>query len=427
MTWALLSSLLVFLFIGIPLAFTLGASSLLSLIAQGGVPLMVVPQRMFVAVDSFALLAIPLFILAGELMNGGGITQRLVDFADKLVGHIVGGLSHVVVVTNMIMAGISGSAAADAAATGAILIPTMIKRGYGKAFAGAISAAASTIGPIIPPSIPMVVYGSIANVSIGRLFLGGVIPGLLIGFFLMGVSYFISIKRGYPREPRATAREISKSFMASFYAMVMPLIILGGILGGIFTPTEAAVVAVVYAYLVGTFIYKEIKVRDLTKIFMAAATSTAIVMLIIATANVLGWVLSYQRIPEALTNLFLSISTEPWAILMLLNIVLFILGCFMNPTAIIVVMVPFFMPLVTKMGIDPVHFGIIVTINTAIGQLTPPVGVCMFISCGIAKISIREFTTECLAFILALIVVLLLVTYLPSAVLWLPNLLMPIQ
>ena len=206
MTLILLLSLLVFLFVGTPLAFTLGISALAALIAQGDVPLAVVTQRMFVAVDSFSLLAIPFFILAGELMNSGGITQRLVDFADKLVGHIVGGLSHVVVVTNMIMAGISGSAAADAAATGAILIPTMIRRGYSPSFAGAISAAASTIGPIIPPSIPMVVYGSIANVSIGRLFLGGVIPGVAMGIFLMGVAYVISTRRGYPREPRAAWR-----------------------------------------------------------------------------------------------------------------------------------------------------------------------------------------------------------------------------
>lgn len=426
MLWVLLFSLLAFLLVGIPLAFTLGASSLLALIYQGGVPLSVVTQRMFVAVDSFSLLAIPLFILAGEMMNSGGITQRLVDFADKLVGHIVGGLSHVVVVTNMIMAGISGSAAADAAATGSILIPTMIKRGYGPSFAGAISAAASTIGPIIPPSIPMVVYGSIANVSIGRLFLGGVIPGVIMGLFLMGVSYFISIRRGYPREARATAQQIFKSFVGSFYAMVMPLIILGGILGGVFTPTEAAVVAVVYAYLVGTFIYREIRIRDLPKIFMNAAVSTAVVMLIIATANILGWVLSYQRIPEAMTSMLLAISQQQWVILLLVNVVLLILGCFMNPTAIIIIMVPFFMPLVTKMGIDPIHFGLIVTVNTAIGQLTPPVGVCMFISCGIAKISVKQFTWECAVFIAALVVVLFIVTYLPSLVLLLPNLLMPV-
>jgi C4-dicarboxylate transporter DctM subunit len=426
MTLILLLSLLVFLFVGTPLAFTLGISALAALIAQGDVPLAVVTQRMFVAVDSFSLLAIPFFILAGELMNSGGITQRLVDFADKLVGHIVGGLSHVVVVTNMIMAGISGSAAADAAATGAILIPTMIRRGYSPSFAGAISAAASTIGPIIPPSIPMVVYGSIANVSIGRLFLGGVIPGVAMGIFLMGVAYVISTRRGYPREPRADLAQIWHSFYSSFWAMVMPLIILGGILGGIFTPTEAAVIAVVYAYLVGAFVYRELKTRELPKIFMNAAVSTAVVMLIIATANVLGWVLSYQRIPEMMTTFFFSISREPWAILLMVNIVLLILGCFMNPTAIIIVMVPFFMPLITKLGIDPVHFGIIVTVNTAIGQLTPPVGVCMFISCGIAKITIAEFTRECAIFIGALIVVLALVTYLPSAVMLLPDWLLPI-
>jgi len=425
-TIILLLCLIVFLFVGTPLAFTLGISSLAALIAQGGVPLAVVTQRMFVAVDSFSLLAIPFFILAGELMNSGGITQRLVDFADKLVGHIVGGLSHVVVVTNMIMAGISGSAAADAAATGAILIPTMIRRGYSPSFAGAISAAASTIGPIIPPSIPMVVYGSIANVSIGRLFLGGVIPGAAMGLFLMAVAYAISTRRGYPKEPRASLAQIRRSFYASFWAMVMPLIILGGILGGVFTPTEAAVVAVVYAYLVGTFVYRELKARELPKIFMNAAVSTAIVMLIIATANVLGWLLSYQRIPEMMTAFFFSISREPWAILLMVNIVLLILGCFMNPTAIIIVMVPFFMPLVTRLGIDPVHFGIIVTVNTAIGQLTPPVGVCMFISCGIARIKITEFTRECAIFIAALIVVLALVTYLPSVVMLIPNLLMPI-
>jgi C4-dicarboxylate transporter, DctM subunit len=423
--WILSSSLALFLLVGCPLAFTLGISPLLALIGQGGVPLSVVIQRMFVAVDSFSLLAIPLFILAGELMNTGGITQRLVDFADKLVGHIVGGLAHVVIVTNMIMAGVSGSAAADAAATGALLIPSMTRRGYSPSFAGAISAAASTIGPIIPPSIPMVVYGSIANVSIGRLFLGGVIPGVIMGLFLMGVSYLISRKRGYPRESWAGLREVGKSFMRAFWAMFMPIIILGGILGGIFTPTEAAAVAVVYAYAVGAFVYREIRTADLPRVFTSSAVSTGVVMLIIATANVLGWVLSYQRIPEALTSLFLSISSETWVILLLLNIVLLILGCFMNPTAIIIIMVPFFMPLVEKVGINPIHFGVIVAINTAIGQLTPPVGVCMFISCGIAKITMAQFTRECLIFIFALIGVLFLVTYLPGLILYLPGVLMP--
>jgi len=425
MLWVLVISLFFFLMAGSPLAVVLGLSSLLALVYQGTVPLSVVTQRMFVAVDSFALIAIPLFILAGEMMNTGGITARLVTFADRIVGHITGGLSHVTVVTNMIMAGISGSAAADAAATGSLLIPSMIKRGYSKAFAGAISAAASTIGPIIPPSIPMVVYGSIANVSIGRLFLGGLIPGVIMGFFLMGVAYVISKRRGYPREERSPLGEIVKSFLASFWAMLMPLIILGGILGGIFTPTEAAAVAVVYAYVVGAFVYRELKMSDLPRIFMNSAVSTAIVMLIIATANLLGWVLSYARIPEAMTDFFLSISSEPWVIFLLINIVLLILGCFMNPTAIIIVMVPFFMPLIEKVGINPIHFGLILTVNTAIGQLTPPVGVCMYISCGIAKITISEFTRECMIFILALVVVLLLITYLPGLVLFLPNLLMP--
>jgi len=425
MLWILVVSLFIFLFAGSPLAFVLGMSSLLALVVQGNVPLSVVTQRMFVAVDSFALIAIPLFILAGELMNTGGITPRLVTFADRIVGHITGGLSHVTVVTNMIMAGISGSAAADAAATGSLLIPSMIKRGYSKAFAGAISAAASTIGPIIPPSIPMVVYGSIANVSIGRLFLGGVIPGTIMGFFLMGVAYIISKKRGYPREARSSLGEMARSFVASFWAMLMPLIILGGILGGVFTPTEAAAVAVVYAYVVGSFVYRELKLRDLPRIFMSSAVSTAIVMLIIATANLLGWVLSYGQIPEAMTGFFLSVSSKPWVIYLLINIVLLVLGCFMNPTAIIIVMVPFFMPLIEKVGINPIHFGLILTVNTAIGQLTPPVGVCMYISCGIARITMAEFTRECLIFILALIAVLLLITYVPALVMFLPNLLMP--
>jgi len=246
-----------------------------------------------------------------------------------------------------------------------------------------------------------------------------------MGFFLMGVAYVISKRRGYPREERSPLGEIVKSFLASFWAMLMPLIILGGILGGIFTPTEAAAVAVVYAYVVGAFVYRELKMSDLPRIFMNSAVSTAIVMLIIATANLLGWVLSYARIPEALTDFFLSISSEPWVIFLLINIVLLILGCFMNPTAIIIVMVPFFMPLIEKVGINPIHFGLILTVNTAIGQLTPPVGVCMYISCGIAKITISEFTRECMIFILALVVVLLLITYLPGLVLFLPNLLMP--
>ena len=409
--------------LNVPVAFCMAGVALGYVLITGNPPIELIVQRMISGADSFVLLAIPFFLLAGSLMNAGGVTQRLMLFARSLVGHITGGLAHVTVVTNMIMAGMSGSAVADCTGTGTILIPAMIRERYSPAFAAAITAAAATIGPIIPPSIPMVIYAAIVNTSVGRMFVGGFIPGVLMGFFLMGIAYIISRRRGYPRETRASLRDVFVSTKDSLLALFMPGIILGGILLGIFTPTEAAVVAALYAFFLGAFVYKELRWRDLAKVAEEVVIGTSSVLIILAAATPFGWILAAERAPQHLTAAF-SIFSEPWHLLLAINLALLFLGCIMEALTILIILSPVLFPIVAAAGINETHFGVVLVLNLMIGAVTPPVGVLMYIVCRIANVSIADFAWEAFWPTVALIAVLMLITFYPPLVVWLPNLLL---
>jgi tripartite ATP-independent transporter DctM subunit len=409
--------------LNIPVALCMAGVAVGYLLLNGSAPIELVVQRMINGADSFVLLAIPFFLLAGSLMNAGGVTRRLMEFARSLVGHIAGGLSHVTVVTNMIMAGMSGSAVADCTGTGSILIPAMIRERYSPAFAAAITATASTIGPIIPPSIPMVIYAAIVNTSVARMFLGGFVPGALMGLFLIGIGYGISRRRGYPREPRTNLRHLLGSAKESILALMMPVIVLGGILGGAFTPTEAAVVAALYAFVLGAFVYGELRLRHLPAVAEEVIVGTAGVMLIVAAATPFGWLLAAERAPQALAAAF-SVLTQPWQLLLALNLLLLLLGCFMESLSILIILSPVLAPIIAAAGINDTHFGVVLVLNLMIGAVTPPVGVLMYIVCRIAQVSIVDFAREAALPILALIAVLMLITFYPPLVVWLPNLIM---
>jgi tripartite ATP-independent transporter DctM subunit len=412
----------IFLLINIPLAFAMGLSSLIYILLSGKITLGIILQKVVGGTDSFALMAVPFYILAGELMNASGITDRLIRFSSTLVGHIRGGLGHVTVVANMIMAGISGSAIADAAGTGTILIPAMKKQGYGSAFSAVVVASAATIGPIIPPSITMVIIGVATETSVGKLFMGGFIPGICIGLSLMVLIYFISKKRGYPKDERAKFIQILKAFKDSVFALVMPLIIVGGILGGVFTPTEAGAVAAAYAFFAGIFIFREIKLQKLPDLLYGVTLTTAKVMFIIGAASLFGWILTFEQVPKLVSQAIFSISNNKYVILLIINIFYLILGCLMETVAAIFLTAPILMPLVVALGVDPVHFGLIMTVNLLIGTLTPPVAVVMYVVNSIANITVEEFIKELTPFLIILIAMLLLITYFPPLVMFLPNL-----
>jgi tripartite ATP-independent transporter DctM subunit len=424
-TAAVFGLLVLLMLLGLPIAASMGLTAMLSFLALGTPNLlMMVPQRMYAGTTSFTLLAIPFFILAGNLMNTGGMTQRLVRFAQCLVGHIRGGLGHVTVVTNMIMAGMSGAAVADAVGTGNILIPAMEKAGYPRVFSAALVGAASTIGPIIPPSIPFVIFGSMTGTSVGRLFLGGFVPGVLMGILLMITVAIISKRRGYPRERRASLQELLRATVQAAPAWGSPLIIIGGILAGIFTPTEAAAVASVYALAIGMFLYREISVADLPRILWETVRNSVQVMFIISAASIFGWLLIQQQIPTKMVEGLMALTSERWLVLLIVNIILLILGCFMEGIAIMLLTIPVFVPLVTRVGVDPVHFGVIMALNSMIGLLTPPVGMCLYAVSSISRVSIWPLAKELWPYIVALTVCLFLITYIPWLTVWIPNLVM---
>jgi len=420
----LLLTLLVSLAVGVPVAFSLGLTALVYMVQRPDFSMLTIPQKMMTGIDSFPLLAVVFFLLAGTLMNYGGVTRRLVNLASALVGHIIGGLAHVNIVANVIMAGMSGSAAADAAAIGSILIPAMTKVGFSPGFAAAVTASAATIGPIIPPSIPFVILGSMTGVSIGRLFLGGFIPGILMGLYLMGAAYIISKRRGYGvNTKRASFRQLVVAFWRAIPALGMPVTVIGGILGGVFTPTEAAAVAAVYSFLLGV-IYRELKISALRSILTEVVVSNAAVMLIVAVFSLVGWILAIEEIPQTLSATFLFLTTNPAVFLLIVNILLFLMGIPIEPLPIMIIMAPMLVPMLKMYNIDPVHFGVVFTLNTMIGLITPPVGMNMYISSYLAKCTMTDFTREAWPFIIALVLVLLLITYVPGITLFLPNLLM---
>ncbi|AYO29548.1 TRAP transporter large permease [Biomaibacter acetigenes] len=417
--------LAVFCLMGLPVAFAIALASTYGVISAGNIPLMVVVQRMFTQIDSFPLMAVPFFMLAGNLMDRGGISLKIINFASNLVGHIKGGLAMVSVVASMFFAGISGSASADSAAIGSVLIPAMEKKNYGKSFAASLTATAGSIGVIIPPSIPMVIYAITGSVSIGKLFLGGYIPGLMIGLGLMAVSFYFAITRGYPAEPRASLKSLWKSFVESIWALLMVVIIMGGILTGAFTATEASVVAVVYAIIVGMFVYKQLKLSDLPRIFIESGVTTAVVMFCVAATAILSWILTNQQVPVKMAAAILAITQNPIIILILINIILLFLGTILDTTPAIILIVPILLPIVTKLGVDPIHFGLITVTNLAIGMSTPPVGITLFVSSGIANLPMSKMLKSLVPFWAVMVFILGLITFVPGITMYLPNKFMP--
>ena len=421
MTLAIPIIFLAILLLGVPIAFVIGITSLATLMIQGTIPFNALPQYMFMGLDSFPLLAIPFFILAGLLMSRTGISGRLIDFTMVLFGRMPGALAQVNIGTSIFFAGITGAAVADTAAVGTVLIPAMKKEGYTAAYSAAVTAASSCIGPIVPPSIILVVYGIAANASIASLLIAGIIPGVLMGLSMGVVVWFQAIKHKFPRrEESYSFKKLVSAFIKALPALLMPLIIVGGIMGGVFTATESACVAVVYSLLLGLFT-KTLKISDLSDVGIQASVVSGVVLLIISTAKFFSIIMVLNHIPAALTNLFLSVSDNRVIILLMINVLLLIIGCFMEISAACIILAPILLPVVTNLGIHPVHFGIIMCVNLAIGLATPPVGPTLFVACKIGKTSIEKITMAIWPFLLASVAALLLITFIPWLSLVLPS------
>jgi tripartite ATP-independent transporter DctM subunit len=416
-------SFVVFLFLGIPVAFSLGLSSLVYLVGAG-IPLTVIPQRMFAGINSFTLLCVPGFILAGNLMNQGGISDRIVRFSNALVGHVRGGLALANVVDSMVFAGVSGTAVADVSSLGAILIPAMHKEGYDMDFACAVTASSSCIGPIIPPSMPMIIAGTLTGLSVGTLFLAGAVPGLLMGFLMMALTYWISVKRSYPKYPKLTRRAFWREFFGGIWAVLMVVLIFAGILGGWFSPTEASIVACLYALFVGIFIYKDLKIRDVPRVLKESAVMSASIVTLVACANVFGWIMASEQIPQMIAKAMLSLTRNKFLIIMIINVFLLFVGMFMETIAALMTLFPTLLAVLSQVGVDPIQSAMICVLNLVIGLLTPPVGVCLFVASSIGKISISSIVRANMPYLIVCLFVLALVSYVPALSTWLPSFLM---
>ncbi|WP_027348874.1 TRAP transporter large permease [Halotalea alkalilenta] len=407
--------------LGIPIAFCLGIASLVYLLVEG-IPLAVVPLRMYSGIDSFVLLCIPGFVLAGNLMNVGNITENIIRFSNALLGHVRGGLGLANVGGSMIFGGISGTAVGDAASFGSVMIPGMAKAGYDKPFAAAVTAASSTIAPMLPPSVPMIIAGSLSGISVGSMFLAGVVPGVMLCIAMMVTVYLIALRRGYPREPRASLRRVLKEGRSAFWALLMTVIILYGIIGGFFTPTEASIVASLYALVVGCLVYKGITWHNLRMVLSETVLTSASLMLLVGFANLFGWILTSEQIPQMIADLILGISDNPLVVILIINLLLLLIGAFMETIAALLILFPALLGVATGVGMDPIHFAIVMVLNLMIGLTTPPVGVCLFVVAGIGKLSMVTVVKAIAPFILCNLVVLLLVSYVPALSLWLPSL-----
>lgn len=418
--------LIILILLGVPVAFSMGLSTLLAIYLNGTWNFAVIlSQRIYSGSTSFILFAIPFYILAGMLMNAGGMTYKIMKFAQMLVGHITGGMGHVNILASMVFSGMSGSSVADASGLGAVEIETMSAAGYDRKFSAAITAASATIGPIIPPSIPFVIYGGIAGVSVGRLFLGGILPGVLMGLGLMIAVYFVSKKRKYPKsKQRATFKELISNSFSALLAVGSVVIILGGIILGIFTPTEAAVVASLYAFILGFFVFRDLKFHQIHQVLWDTAQHSVRVLFIIAVASSYAWALTLMHVPQKVIALFGNLTSEPILVLLIINVLLLLLGCFMETISIMLLTVPILLPVIIEIGMDPVHFGVMMTLNLMIGQLTPPMGILLYSVSGISKIPVHDIVLELKPYLIALLVILLLITFVPSITLYLPNLLM---
>lgn len=423
----LFTSMLVLYAIGTPIAFGLGMSTALALLYGGNIPLTVVAQRVFTSLDSFPIMAVLLFILAGSIMDQGGMAARIINFASALLGQFRASLAMIAVGASMLISGVSGSGTADTAAIGSVMIPAMIKRGYDRAFVTAIQASAGALGPIIPPSIIMVVLGSMTNTSIGQLFIGGIIPGIIIGGFLMVVCYLHARKGGaaYEGTEAFSWRRVWSTFLEAIPGLGMAILILGGILTGIFTATESAVMGVVYGFLVGLFVYKELRLSAIPRMLVESACRSAIVLIIIGMAGLFAWLVASEQVPTAVAR-FLQQHSANWVVFMILvNILLLVVGCLMESIAVIIILMPILYPVAASFGIDLLHFGVVVSVNLSIGLVTPPYGATLFVACSISKMSIREVTPALIPAILVMIIAQALITFIPPLTTWLPRIFIP--
>jgi len=413
--------------IGVPIVFVLGLVGLSQILASGETGfLMMIPARMFGGIDNFALVAIPAFILAGELMNAGGITDKLVEFGNLIVGRFRGGLGYANVIVSMLLAGSTGAAASEASAVGTVMIPAMKKAGYDKQFAAALTSTAATMGPIIPPSMPFIVYGFAGGVSVGALFLAGIIPGILVGLSLMVMVGFLSWRRKYPIwKVKYNFNQMMGLFGHALISLSVPVIILGGIITGVFTPSEAACIAVFVALVIAGLIYRRLSFKLLGELLLTTGVRTAVILLVVATASVFGWVLAAKNIPHQLGEWIFGLSTNKYVLLLVLNLFLLFIGTFMDSLASIIILTPIFLPVIQKAGIDPLHFGVIFVMNVVIGLNTPPVGVCLYVTSAVGDISLERLIRGIVPFFISMLASLLIVTYVPPVSLWIPRLLMP--
>lgn len=406
-----------------PIAFSLGLACLIYLLLAG-FPLVVLPMKMYSGIDVFVLLSVPGFILAGNLMNHGGLTEKIISFCNHLLGHIRGGLALANIGASMLFAGISGTAVSDTASIGSVMIPAMKKEGYGEGFSCAITAASSTVGPIIPPSVPMIIAATLSGLSVGKLFLAGAIPGFLLGGGLMVVAYLISVRNNYPKHPRSSLKQVAKGFIETFWALLMTFIILFGIIGGVFTPTEASIIAVLYAVLVGVFIYKKLNFRRIQVIILDSMKTSASLMVLIGFANLFGWILVTERLPQMISAEILGFTDNKYVVLLLINLLLIFVGTFMETIAALLILFPILLKVAVSVGVDPIHFAVIAVLNLIIGLTTPPVGVCLFVASSIGKVSIGKVSKASLPFLAVSLIVLILVTLIPDLSLFLPQLIM---
>lgn len=421
MLYLTLGLFVVFAFLGIPVAFSLGVSALVFILANH-IPIVLIAQKIFTGMDSFLLTAIPLFILAGNLMNAAGLTEELIEFSKLFVGHIRGGLAYANVLISMIFAGMTGAGVSDTAAVGTIMIPGMEKDGYRKDYSTAVTVVSSTIGPVIPPSIPFIVYGSITGISVGALFIAGIIPGVLLGLFLMGTILAAARKKNLPRI--AAKIPLHKKYVVvrdAMFALMMPVIILGGILGGITTPTESAGIAAFYAFIIGVFVYRTVTPQKFMKVLVDSGITTGAVMILLGTAAIFSYLLTAEQFPATVSNAVLSATTSKIWILLLVNVILLIFGMFLDVVPALLIMTPVFLPLVKHVGVDPLHYGVICVLNLAIGLATPPVGMCLFVGANISKLSIERVSRALVPFLMASMAVLLLTTYWENLILFLPK------
>lgn len=423
MIWTLIAVFIICLVLRFPIAFSLGVACL-AYILISDIPLIILPMKMYAGIDVFVLLSVPGFILAGNLMNQGGMTAKIVNFCNHLMGHIRGGLALANIGASMLFAGISGTAVSDTASIGSVMIPAMKKEGYDEGFSCAVTAASSTVGPIIPPSVPMIIAATLSGLSVGKLFLAGAIPGFLLGAGMMGLTYFIATRRNYPKHPRQSVRNIARSFVDTFWALLMTFIILFGIIGGIFTPTEASIIAVIYALIIGTFVYKKLNFKRIQVVVLDSMKTSASLMILVGFANLFGWILITEQLPQWISSEILNFTQNKYLVLLLINLVLIFVGTFMETIAALLILFPILLKVAVTVGVDPIHFAIIAVLNLIIGLTTPPVGVCLFVASGIGKVSIGKVSKASLPFLAVSLIVLTLITLFPELSLFLPNLFM---